>query len=78
MYRLSVTVIYKTAHGHHFLFFYLTYESSVGLQAHGSAFSHTAGSGQSRGLAVVLEVGEPGSERHKTRTNTTRKKRARS
>lgn len=59
--------------GHHFLLLHLTYESSVGLEAHGSALPHAAGRGQSRGLAVVLEVGQPGSETHKMRTNTNAK-----
>ncbi len=53
-----------------FLFLHLTYESSVGLQAHGSALSHTARGRQRRGLAVVLEISEPRSETH-THTNTT-------
>lgn len=47
-----------------FFFLPLTYESSVGLQAHGSAVSHTARGRLRGGLAVVLEISEPGSEMH--------------
>lgn len=56
-----------------FISLHLTYESSVGLKAHGSALSHTARGRQRGGLAVVLEISEPGSETHRhtqTHTNT--------
>lgn len=43
-------------------FFGLTYEARVGLQAHGSALTYTARGRLGRGLAVLLEIGEPGSE----------------
>lgn len=53
----------------HFLRFHLlTYESSVGLEAHSSAFSHAARSRQRSWLTVVLEVSKPGSDAHAKKT----------
>lgn len=42
----------------------ITYESSVGLQTHDSAFSHTARGREGGSLAVVLEISKSGSDTH--------------
>lgn len=56
------------------LSFGLTYETRVGLQAHGSALTYTARGRPGRGLAVLLEIGEPGSETQTATQDVFRKK----
>ena len=46
-------------------FLLLTDESGVRFEARSAILSHTAGGGQTRGLAVELEISQSGPDAHK-------------